>query len=89
MGIENCRVLGAESVRVRALPRGGSGATGAVQVEGPAVPETEIGAGGVPGCSGMPGAGIGSLPGKARGFRGQDILEHHGGFDVVMEKVVQ
>ena len=30
--------------------------TRAVQVEGPAVPETEIGAGGVPGCSGMPGA---------------------------------
>ena len=30
--------------------------TRAVQVEGPAVPETEIGAGGVPGRSGMPGA---------------------------------
>ena len=55
LGIENCRVLGAESVRGRALPRGGSGATGVGQGAGPAVPETEIGAGGVPGWSGMPG----------------------------------
>ena len=30
-----------------------------------------------------------SLPGKARGFRGQDTFERHGGFDVVMEKIVQ
>jgi len=29
-----------------------------------------------------------SLPGKARGFRGQDTVERHGGFDVVMEKIV-
>ena len=28
-------------------------------------------------------------PGKARGFRGQDTVEGHGGFDVDMEKVVQ
>ena len=33
--------------------------------------------------------GNGSLPGKARGFRGQDTVERHGGFDVVMEKIVQ
>ena len=30
-----------------------------------------------------------SLPGKARGFRGQETVEGHGGFDAVMEKVVQ
>ena len=30
-----------------------------------------------------------SLPGKARGFRGQDTFERHGGFDVVMEKIDQ
>jgi hypothetical protein len=30
-----------------------------------------------------------SLPGKARGFRGQDTFERHDGFDVVMEKIVQ
>ena len=30
-----------------------------------------------------------SLPGKARGFRGQETVERHGGFDVVREKVVQ
>ena len=29
------------------------------------------------------------LPGKARGFRGQDTVERHGGLDVVMEKIVQ
>ena len=28
-------------------------------------------------------------PGKARGFRGQDTVERHGGFDVVMETIVQ
>ena len=59
------------------------------QAAGPAVPETEIGAGGVPGCSGMPGPGNPSLPRKARGFRGQDTIERHGGFDVVMEEIVQ
>ena len=31
----------------------------------------------------------GSLPGKAPGFRGQDTVECPGGFDVVMEKIVQ
>ena len=36
MGIENGRVLGTESVRVRALPRGGSGATGVGQRAGSA-----------------------------------------------------
>ena len=35
------------------------------------------------------GPGNGSLPGKAGGFRGQDTVERHGGFDVVMEKIVQ
>ena len=30
-----------------------------------------------------------SLPGKGRGFRGQDTVERHGGFDVVREKIVQ
>ena len=30
-----------------------------------------------------------SLPGKARGFRGQDTFERHDGFDVVMEKIDQ
>ena len=35
------------------------------------------------------GPGNPSLPGKAQGFRGQDSVEGHGGFDVVMEKVVQ
>ena len=35
------------------------------------------------------GPGNGSRPGKARGFRGQDTFERHGGFDVVMEKIVQ
>ena len=34
------------------------------------------------------GPGNGSRPGKARGFRGQDTVERHGGFDVVMEKIV-
>lgn len=32
----------------------------------------------------MPGLGNGSLHGKARGIRGQDTVEHHGGFDVVV-----
>ena len=31
----------------------------------------------------------GSLPGNAQGFRGQGTVERPGGFDVVMEKVVQ
>ena len=35
------------------------------------------------------GPGNRSLPGKARGFRVQDTVERHGGFDAVMEKVVQ
>ena len=34
MGIENVRVLGIKNVRVRALSRGGSGATGAGQRAG-------------------------------------------------------
>ena len=33
--------------------------------------------------------GNGSLPGNAQGFRGQDTVERHGGFDVAMEDVVQ
>ncbi len=33
--------------------------------------------------------GNGSLAGKAQGFRGQDNIERHGGFDVVMEMIVQ
>ena len=41
---------------------------------------------GVPACQ---GPGNASLPGKARGFRGQETVERHGGFDVVMEKVAQ
>ena len=41
---------------------------------------------GVPACQ---GPGTPSLPGKARGFRGQETVERHGGFDGVMEKVVQ
>ena len=40
------------------------------QAAGPAVSEREIGAGGVPGCFGMPGAWKSQpAPGKARGFR--------------------
>ena len=35
------------------------------------------------------GPGNPSLPDKARGFRGQETAERHGGFDVVMEKVVK
>ena len=34
------------------------------------------------------GPGNPNLPGKARGFRGQDTVERHGGFDVVMEHIV-
>ena len=30
-----------------------------------------------------------SLPGKARGFRGHDTVERHGGLNVVMEKIDQ
>ena len=30
-----------------------------------------------------------SLPGKARGFRGQDTVERHDGLDVVMKKIDQ
>ena len=30
-----------------------------------------------------------SLPGKARGFRGQDTVERHDGLSVVMEKIDQ
>ena len=60
------------------------------QAARPAVSERKIGAGGVPGCSGMPGVRKSQpAPGKARGFRGQDTVEGHGGFDVVMEKIVQ
>ena len=60
------------------------------QAAGPAVPEREIGAGGVPGCSGMPGAWkLQPAPGKARGFRGQDTVERHDGLSVVMEKIDQ
>ena len=52
------------------------------QAARPAVSEREIGAGGVPGCSGMPGAWKSQpAPGKARGFRGQDTVEGHGGDD--------
>jgi len=56
-----------------------------LQAAGPAVPETEIGAGGVLVCQAL---GNRSLPGKARGFRGQDTVERHGGFDVLIENVV-
>ena len=60
------------------------------QAAGPAVSERKIGAGGVPGCSAMPGAWKSQpAPGKARGFRVQDTVEHHGGLDVVVEKIVQ
>ena len=41
MGIENGRVLGTESARVRALPRGGSGAAGVGQRAGSALVMTE------------------------------------------------
>ena len=58
------------------------------QAARPAVSEREIGAGGVPGCSGR-GLEIAAAPGKARGFRGQDTVERHAGLDVVMEKIVQ
>ena len=39
---------------------------------------------GVPVCQGR---GNGSLPGNARGFRGQDTVKRHGGLDIVMAKV--
>ena len=35
------------------------------------------------------GPGNGSLPGKARGFRGQDTVERHGGFSAAVKKVLQ
>ena len=35
------------------------------------------------------GPGNPSLPRKVRGFRGQDTIQRHGGFDVVMEKYLQ
>ena len=38
----------------------------------------------------MPGSEkVQPAPGKARGFRGQDTVEGHGGFDIVMEKIDQ
>ena len=56
----------------------------------PAVPETGIGPGGVPGCPAMPGSEqVQPAPRKARGFRGQDTIERHGGLGVVMEKIDQ
>ncbi len=60
------------------------------QAARPAVSERGIGPGGVSGCSAMPGAWRSQpAPGKARGIRGQDTVERHGGLDVVMEKIVQ
>ena len=60
------------------------------QAARPTVSEREIGAGGVPGCSGMPRTWkFQPAPGKACGIRGQDTVERHDGFDVVMEKIVQ
>ena len=35
------------------------------------------------------GPGNRSLPGKARGFRGQDTVERHGGFSAAVKKVLQ
>ena len=35
------------------------------------------------------GPGNRSLPRKARGYRGQETVERHGRFDVVMEKIVR
>ena len=61
------------------------------QAAGPAVPETQISAGGVPGCSGMPGAWK-SQPARQSSRNqgvGQDTVGRHGGFDVVMEMIVQ
>ena len=71
MGIENCRVLGTESGSVGPLPRGGSGATGVGQ-------RARNRFRGVLACHGH---GNGSLPGKAQGFRRQDIVERHGGIE--------
>ena len=67
-----------------------AGHSGFPQAAGPAVPEREIGAGRVSGCSGMPGAWKSQpAPGRARGIRGQDTVERHGGLDPVMEKIDQ
>ncbi len=60
------------------------------QAARPAVPEMEIRPGGVSGCSAMPGSEkVQPAPRKARGFRGQDTIERHGGLGVVMEKIDQ
>ena len=40
-------------------------------------------------CYASQGVRTSSPPGKARGFRGQDTVERHGGLNVVMEKIVQ
>ena len=59
-----------------------------VQVEGSAVPETEIGAGGVSGCSGMPGSEkVQPARQSSRIQGGQDTVEGHGGFSAPVEKV--
>ena len=58
------------------------------QAAGPAVPESDIGAGGVPGCSGMPGAWKWQRAVKLADSGGSVTVERHGGFDVVMEKIV-
>ena len=60
------------------------------QAAGPAVPERDIAAGGVPGCSGMPGTWKWQPARQSsRNPGGQDTVEGHGGFDVVTEKFVQ
>ena len=62
------------------------------QAAGPAAPERGIGpatGSGVFWHVRHQGPGNGSLPGIARAFGVQDTVERHGGFDVVMEKIVQ
>jgi len=59
------------------------------QAAGPAVPETEIGARVVPGCSGMPGVWKSQPARQSSRIPGQDAVERPGGLDAVMEKVVQ
>ena len=60
------------------------------QAAGPAVPEREIGpANGFRGALACQRPGNGSLPGKARGFRGQDTVELPVDLDAVLDKIDQ
>ena len=60
------------------------------QAARPAVSERGIGAGGVSGCSAMPGSEkVQPARQSSRIQEGQDTVEHHAGLDPVMEKINQ